>query len=226
VLTDITERKKVELQLEQAAATAERDRLARRLHDAVTQTLFSASVIAESTPRIMDNDPELGKRNLEQLAIMLRGSLAEMRTMLIELRPEALVGKPIGELIQTLSEASQTRINCPVHLVIDDEGNPPEDVTIVFYRIAQEAFSNIIKYAEASEVSINLACDKDAVVMIVKDNGRGFKPDQIPPGHIGLNIMTERIDQIGGELTIDSKPGQGTQITAKWSELSEDKNHA
>jgi len=183
-------------------------------------------VIAESTPRIMDNDPELGKRNLEQLSSMLRGSLAEMRTMLIELRPESLIGKPIGELIQTLSEASQTRINCPVHLVIDDEGNPPEDVTIVFYRIAQEAFSNIIKYAEASEVSINLACDKDAVVMIVKDNGRGFKPDQIPPGHIGLNIMTERIDQICGELTIDSKPGQGTQITAKWSELSEDKNHA
>jgi signal transduction histidine kinase len=196
------------------------------LHDAVTQTLFSASVIAESTPRIMDNDPELGKRNLEQLSTMLRGSLAEMRTMLIELRPEALVGKPIGELIQTLSEASQTRINYPVHLVIDDEGNPPEDVTIVFYRIAQEAFSNIIKYAEASEVSINLACDKDAVVMIVKDNGRGFEPDQVPPGHFGLNIMQERIDQIDGELTFDSKPGQGTQITAKWSKLSEDKNHA
>jgi PAS domain S-box-containing protein len=226
VLTDITERKKVELQLEQAAATAERDRLARRLHDAVTQTLFSASIIAESTPRIMENDPDLAKRNLEQLSTMLRGSLAEMRTMLIELRPEALIGKQIGELIQTLSEASQTRINCPVHIVIDDERDPPEDVTIVFYRIAQEAFSNIIKYAEASEVSINLACDKDAVVMILKDNGRGFEPDQVPPGHIGLNIMAERIEQIGGELTIDSKPGQGTQITAKWSELSEDKNHA
>jgi signal transduction histidine kinase len=137
-----------------------------------------------------------------------------------------LIGKPIGELIQTLSEASQTRINCPVNLVIDDKGNPPEDVTVVFYRIAQEAFSNIIKYAEASEVSINLACDKDAVMMIVKDNGRGFEPDQVPPGHIGLNIMAERIEQIGGELTIDSKPGQGTQITAKWSKPSEDKNHA
>jgi two-component system nitrate/nitrite sensor histidine kinase NarX len=226
VLTDITERKRAEDQLEKEAAIAERERLARRLHDAVTQTLFSASVIAESTPRIMENDPDLAKRNLEQLSTMLRGSLAEMRTMLIELRPEALIGKQIGELIQTLSEASQTRINCPVHLVIDDEGNPPEDVTVVFYRIAQEAFSNIIKYAEASEVSINLACDKDAVVMIVKDNGRGFEPDKISSEQFGLKMMTERIDQIGGELTIDSKPGQGTQITAKWSELSEENNHA
>jgi len=218
VLTDITERKKVELQLEQAAATAERDRLARRLHDAVTQTLFSASVIAESTPRIMDNDPELGKRNLEQLAIMLRGSLAEMRTMLIELRPQELVGKSLDELMRTLVDGNQVRIGCPVNLVIDGEGSLPEEVTVVLYRIAQEAINNIIKYAEADEVGVNIAYNDGGIEMIVNDNGRGFEPAKISSGKFGLKIMAERMDQIEGELTIASKPGHGTQVKANWSE--------
>jgi len=218
VLTDITERKKEEDQLEQEAAIAERERLARRLHDAVTQTLFSASVIAESTPRIMDSDPELGNRNLEQLAIMLRGALAEMRTMLIELRPQELVGKSLDELMQTLVDGNQVRIGCPVNLAIDGKGTLPEEVTIVFYRIAQEAFNNIIKYAEADEVVVNIAYNDGVVEMIVKDNGRGFDPARISSGQIGLKIMAERIDQIEGELSIDSKPGQGTKVKASWPE--------
>ncbi|MEA3440662.1 MAG: PAS domain S-box protein, partial [Chloroflexota bacterium] len=218
VLTDITERKLLVNRLEEEAAIAERERLARRLHDAVTQTLFSASFIAESTPRIMEHNPDLANSNLEQLSIMLRGALAEMRTMLIELRPEALAGKSLDELMGTLVDASQIRIDCPADLVINGEGTLPEDVTIVFYRVAQEALSNIIKYAEADEVNIKIDNSKDGVVMIVKDNGRGFKLGEIPPGHFGLSMMTERVDQIGGELTIDSKPGHGTQIRVSWSE--------
>jgi PAS domain S-box-containing protein len=218
VLIDITERKKMEKRLEEDAATEERDRLARRLHDAVTQTLFSASVIAESTPRFMENNPELAERNLEQLASMLRGALAEMRSLLIELRPEALAGKSLDELLPTLVDASQIRLNCPIDLEIEGESDLPEDVTIVFYRVAQEAITNIIKYAEADKVSVKVVCDEDDLVMVVKDNGRGFKLDEIPPGHFGLSMMTERIDQIGGELTIDSKPGHGTQIKASWAE--------
>ena len=208
----------MEERIEEIAAIAERERLARRLHDAVTQTLFSASVIAESTPRIMKNNPDLAEQNLEHLSTMLRGALAEMRTMLIELRPEALVGKPLDELMGTLVDASQIRIDCPVDLVINGEGTLPEDVTIVFYRVAQEALSNIIKYAEADAVNIEIDNSKDGAVMIVKDNGRGFERDNIQPGHFGLNIMAERVDQIGGELTIDSEPGFGTQIRVSWSE--------
>jgi PAS domain S-box-containing protein len=225
VLTDITERKLVVKRLEEEAATAERERLARRLHDAVTQTLFSASVIAESTPRIMEHDPDLANSNLEQLSTMLRGALAEMRTMLIELRPEALAGKPLDELMGTLVDASQIRIDCPVDLVIEGKVDLPEEVTIVFYRVAQEALSNIIKYAEADEVSIKVVCDEDDIVMVAKDNGRGFKLDEVPPGHFGLSMMAERIDQIGGELTIDSKPGAGTTISARWEGGDKEANH-
>jgi len=156
---------------------------------------------------------------------MLRGSLAEMRTMLIELRPEALVGKSLDELMQMLVEASQVRLNCPLNLVIEGEQTHPDDVTIVFYRIAQEAISNAIKYAEADEVSINIISKQDGVVVVVKDNGRGFEQDKIPAGHFGLKIMTERIEEIGGELNINSKPGHGTQVIASWSKQGEGANH-
>ena len=221
VLSDISERKRIEEQREQEAMIAERERLARRLHDAVTQTLFSASVIAESTPRIMDNNPELGKRNLEQLAIMLRGALAEMRTMLIELRPQVLVGKSLDELLRTLVDGNQVRIGCPVDLEIDGQGNLPEDVTVVFYRVAQEAINNIIKYGEADEVSVNIAYIDGGVEMMVKDNGRGFEPARVSSGKFGLKIMAERMDQIDGEFSISSTPGYGTQVNASWSEPTE-----
>ena len=222
LLTDITGHKEMERQIEEIAAIAERERLARRLHDAVTQTLFSASVIAESTPRIMDNNPQLGKRNLEQLSIMLRGVLAEMRTMLIELRPQELVGKSLDELMRTLVDGNQVRIGCPVSLNIDGQGTLPEDVTVVFYRIAQEAINNIIKYAEADEVSINITYNDGDLEMMVEDNGRGFKPDKISTGQFGLQMMAERIDQIEGELTINSTPGLGTKVKASWSEQIDD----
>jgi len=156
---------------------------------------------------------------------MLRGALAEMRSMLIELRPEALAGKPLDELIGTLVDASQIRIDCPVDLVINGEGTLPEDVTIVFYRVAQEALSNIIKYAEADEVGINITYNDAGLEMIVNDNGRGFNPAKIPSGQFGLIIMAERIEEIEGELTIESTPGQGTKVKASWSELGKGTNH-
>ena len=218
---DITKRLEMENQREELAAVAERERLTRRLHDAVTQTLFSASVIAESTPRITEKNPELAKQNLEQLAIMLRGALAEMRTMLIELKPAALLGKPFGELIKTLIEANQVRLNCPIHLTVEGALSLPEDVTIVFYRIAQETMNNIVKYADADEVHVHITSDEDGIRLSITDNGHGFELDKIPPGHYGLQIMAERITRIGGRLTINSKPEQGTQIVASWSENTE-----
>jgi signal transduction histidine kinase len=148
---------------------------------------------------------------------MLRGALAEMRTLLIELRPAALVGKPLNELLQTLVEANRIRISCPVELAIEGESTLPEDITIVFYRIAQEALRNIAKYAEAEEVHLSLLQDEDGVQLVVKDNGLGFEPDKVPPGHHGLSIMQERVDRIRGDLVIDSQPNQGTQIQASWS---------
>ena len=162
---------------------------------------------------------------LEQLTILLRGALAEMRTMLIELRPQSLKNRTLGELIQTLVEANQAKIDCPVTTVVDNDMLLPEDVTIVFYRVAQEAINNIIKYAEATEISIHVDSNNDGVVMTIYDNGRGFLPVNVPVGHFGLDIMSERMQDIGGVLTIDSEPDHGTLIAANWLSQKGDVNN-
>jgi PAS domain S-box-containing protein len=218
VLTDITERRIIEGQLEEAASVAERDRLARRLHDAITQTLFSASVMAEAAPRVWSKDPTQAQRNMEQLAVMLRGAMAEMRTMVIELRPAAVSGKTVGQLLQTLVEANQPRINGPVSFVVEGDRILPENVTIAFYRIAQEAFHNAAQHADATEVDVKVVFDQEGVILNVRDNGRGFDQNMIPAGHFGLNIMAERIEEVGGNLVIESEPGTGTEVIASWSE--------
>ena len=218
VLTDITERKMTEGQLEEAAANVERDRLARRLHDAITQTLFSASVMAEATPRIWPKDPAQAQRNMEQLAVMLRGAMAEMRTMVIELRPAAVSGKSLGQLLDTLVEANQPRISEPISIVVEGDRMLPLDVTIAFYRIAQEAFHNVAQHAEATEVDIKIVFDQEGVMLSVRDNGRGFDQNMIPAGHFGLSIMGSRAEEVGGNLVIESEPGAGTEVIASWSE--------
>jgi PAS domain S-box-containing protein len=215
---DITQRVQAEKQLEQAAAIAERDRIARELHDAVTQTLFSASSIAEATPHIWLKDPALAQQYMDNLTVMLRGALAEMRTLLLELRPDALREQTLDQLLQFLVEATQLRANAPILLVVNGKRPLPEDVTMAFHRIAQESLNNVVKHADATEVSITLDCDRNGVVLRVRDNGCGFDPSTIPAGHLGLSIMAERIETLGGTLLIDSKPGDGTQIVVSWSE--------
>jgi PAS domain S-box-containing protein len=218
IIRDITERNQKETLLQKQATLAERNRLARELHDAITQTLFSASVIAETTPRIWLKDPALAQQNMENLSFMLRGALAEMRTLLLELRPEALSGQTLDQLLQTLVEAAQTRTRAPISLVNNGNCTLPEDVTRGLYRIAQESINNVLRHAEATEVGIALDCSQSGIELRICDDGRGFNPSTIPAGHFGLGFMAERIEKIGGTLSIDSKPGEGTQIVVRWSE--------
>ena len=140
---------------EQAGRTAaadERSRIARELHDSVTQTLFTASVLAEATPRIWNRDRDIARQNMERLSVLIRGALAEMRSMLLELRSDAPPNQALDQLLITLAEATRARSTVSVSLSI--EGNPelPAEVTLAFYRIAQEALNNVIKHAEATRV--------------------------------------------------------------------------
>jgi signal transduction histidine kinase len=218
VVENIDDRKRLEAIIENEAILSERDRLARELHDAVTQTLFSASVIAEATPRIWPKNPELAQQNMEYLSIMLRGALAEMRILLLELRPEALSGQGLDPLLQTLVEAVRTQIRVPIVLVVNGNRTLPDDVTRAFYRITQESLNNVIRHADATEINITLDCNQSEVLLHICDDGRGFDLDSVPAGHFGLGFMAERIEKIGGTLSIDSKPGDGTEIVVRWSE--------
>jgi two-component system nitrate/nitrite sensor histidine kinase NarX len=204
-------------QAQQAATAEERQRLARELHDAVTQTLFSASLIAEVVPRLWERNPPEALRRLEELRRLTRGALAEMRTLLLELRPAALVETPFAHLLRQLGEATASRANLLVDVqVAGEEFALPPEVQIGLYRIVQEALNNIGKHAGAARVHIDLRFDGAQLAVRVKDDGRGFDPKAAPPGRLGLGIMHERARGIGARLRIESRPGAGTRVSARW----------
>ncbi|MGB7876629.1 MAG: histidine kinase, partial [Anaerolineales bacterium] len=200
-----------------AATVEERQRLARELHDAVTQTLFSSSLIADVLPRIWERNPEEGRRRLEELRQLTRGALAEMRTLLMELRPSALVEVELGDLLRQLSEAFTGRSRIPVQLDVDREIQIPPNVKVGLYRIAQEALNNVFKHANASKVTLVLRSQPEGVEELsVEDNGRGFDMSVVSSDHLGLSIMNERSKEIGVDLTVDSQIGVGTKVITRW----------
>ena len=211
------ERKRAELiEREQArmlAALEERQRLARDLHDSVTQTLFSASVIAEMLPILWTNNPEQIKPGLDELHQLTRGALTEMRALLVELRPPALVEGDLGELLRNLADALTSRTKIQVALDVQLAGTLPPTVQIALYRIVQEALNNISKHADATHVSVRLCADASSIELQVEDNGRGFDLADIPASHFGVGIMRERAAEIGAAFEIASEAGMGTRLS-------------
>jgi two-component system nitrate/nitrite sensor histidine kinase NarX len=204
-------------QAEQVATAEERQRLARELHDAVTQTLFSASLIAEVVPRLYERNPDQGRQRLEELRRLTRGALAEMRTLLLELRPTALIESPFGHLLRQLAEAMASRANLRIEVRAGDADEPlPPDVQLGLYRIAQEALNNTAKHAGAQHAEIHLRRTPKVIDLHLIDDGRGFDPSVSPPGHFGLGIMQERARGIGAHVRIHSREGAGTQVHVRW----------
>lgn len=203
--------------VQQVATQEERQRLARELHDAVTQTLFSASLISDVLPRIWERSPEMGAQRLEELRELNRGALAEMRTLLLELRPATLTESSLPELLQQLRDAAVGRQRLDITLDLIGESWPlPPEVQIAFYRIAQEALNNVAKHAQAEEVFIRLHYRERSVNLAIADDGCGFSLNGHRPDSLGLSIMRERALQIGARLEIESEPGEGTCISISW----------
>jgi signal transduction histidine kinase len=200
------------------AVAAERSRLARELHDAVTQTLFSASLIAEVLPRVWATDPARGHRQLEEVRLLARGALAEMRALLLELRPDALSRAKMGDLLSQLGRATIGRTGVSVVVTVEGEQALPPEVQVALYRVAQEALNNAGKHAEASQVNVRFACEPGRAELCISDDGQGFDVDGIPPGHFGVGIMQERAAAIGAVLEIESQPRHGTKVMVVWAE--------
>lgn len=204
---------------EESAAAAERNRLARDLHDAVSQTLFSVSLIAEVLPRIYARDPVQGAQRLDELRHLSRGALAEMRTLLLELRPAALAEAKLPELLKQLGEAVTGRARIPVEVVTEGSGELPTDVRLAFYRIAQEALNNVAKHSRARKAKVSLAPlvgHPDEARLAVEDDGAGFNP-AAGGAQLGLGIMKERAESVKAHLLICSAPGEGTKVAVTWS---------
>ncbi len=201
-----------------AAATAEeRNRIARELHDSVTQTLYSVSIVAEALPRLLERDLAEAKRSAAYLRQTTLGALAEMRALLFELRPDSLAKAGLDVLLQQLADVLTGRTRVPVEVSVDRKAALPTEVKVALYRIAQEAFNNIARHAKASRAWTTLQSGLDGAILVIRDNGQGFDPQSIPPQHMGTRIMHERAEGIGASLTIESRSGQGTQIAVEWT---------
>jgi PAS domain S-box-containing protein len=211
------ENARLRTQAERAAVAEERSRIARDLHDSVTQTLFSASLIAEVLPRMWDSDHTESEKRLAELRQLTRGALAEMRTLLLELRPSTLIEVQLNELLRQLTEATTGRTRVPINLELHGAGPLPPDVKIAFYHIAQEALNNIAKHARATQATVTFKRTPDRGQLTVKDNGRGFVINKVTPEHLGLTIMNERAEAIGARLQIESRLGRGTTVTVDWT---------
>jgi signal transduction histidine kinase len=203
-------------QAQELAVMEERQRLARNLHDAINQSLFSAGLIAEVLPRLWNQDQDLGRSSLEDLRRLTRSAQAEMRALLAELRPSTLIDSDLDELLHLLGNALSGRLDIPVIVTSTREIFLPAKVQVAFYRVCQEALSNIAKHAKANRVEIDLTQEGYIVELRVRDDGQGFDLDQTFSGHYGLRMMRERAEAVGAQLSVTSQPSHGTELIIRW----------
>jgi len=215
-------------QAEEARVVQERQRLARDLHDAVSQSLYSLTLFAEAAQEVFKGGrSDQTRQYLEQIKRTAHQALKEMRLLIYELRPAALETGGLLVALQRRLEAVERRAGMDARLTTEQcVAELPPPLEDLLYRLAQEALNNVLKHAEASQVTVDLGVDDGWVELVVGDNGRGFDPQALPDlGGRGLTNMRQRVEQAGGTLAITSTPGQGTQIKARvaatWSSDSE-----
>lgn len=218
---------------ERSATIAERNRLARDLHDTVTQTLFSMSLITGVLPDLWKNNQETGEKALEELDQLSKGALAEMRSLLFELRPNTLLSVELDALIQQLVDSFRASARIEVDYQYQTiKCKVPAEVKVAFYRIVQESLRNIIKHGHASKVRVRLdaktnvkptrnrtiECEtpNSQISVIIEDDGIGFYPANLTEEHYGLRIMHDRAREIGADFNIESEPGRGTRVSLIW----------
>jgi PAS domain S-box-containing protein len=199
------------------ATVAERSRLARELHDSVSQALYGIALGTRTARELLNSSPERAAEPLDYVLSLVQGGLAEMRALIFELRPESLASEGLIDAFKRQVDALGTRHGLSVSFDADEE--PPLSLKSkeALYRIALEAIQNTIKHARATHVRINLARTSDVsnrqcAELWIEDDGRGFDPEQSFPGHMGLHSMRERAEGCGGTLQVISAPDAGACI--------------
>jgi PAS domain S-box-containing protein len=213
---DIRARERIEEDLRRQtaaiAANEERANLARELHDSVTQALFSMGLTARALELLLDRDPEAARQKLAELQELQKDALAEMRTLIFELRPQGLETDGLAQALRNHGAAVQGRTGLAVSVEVESEERLPLDIEEAFYRVAQEALHNVVKHANANAARIELRRTGRKVRLTVEDDGIGFDPAEIARGHLGLIGMQQRAERIGAELEVGHRPGNGTRV--------------
>lgn len=196
------------------AALEERQRLARELHDSVSQALCGIALGARTARAQLDRDPQQAVEPLDYVLSLSEAALAEMRALIFELRPDSLEKEGLVAALNKQMDSVRARHGIAVHAELGDEPELPFEVKEALYRIAQEALHNTVKHARASKVELRLEANGNDVALHVSDDGVGFDVNGSFPGHIGLQSMRERATRLGGTLEVVSTPQRGTQVRA------------
>ena len=197
------------------AALEERQRLARELHDSVSQALYGIALGAQTTRKMLgDGSPRAGEP-LDYVISLAEAGMAEMRALIFELRPESLEQEGLVAALGKQVAALEARHGLQVEDDLSEEPPVPLPVKEAIYRIAQEALHNTVRHARAAKVRIGLSRDPGYTTVEVEDDGLGFDAGADFPGHLGLRSMRERAARLGGTLEVLSAPGAGTRIRAR-----------
>lgn len=201
---------------QQLAVSEERNRLARELHDSVTQELFSMTMIAGSLPKLIAAKPDKALERSGRLYELARGALAEMRALLFALRPAALQEEGLVSAVTKHAAGFENQEGVQVHVEIARDCRLPQAVEEALYRVTQEALNNIAKHARAKTAWITLAIEDDRTTLTIRDDGVGIDPAALPAGGVtmGLKNMRERVEGLGGTCIVERTPGAGTTIRA------------
>src|SRR6266540_868256 len=207
------------LQRSNAAIEAERNRIARDLHDGPIQGVSAASLSLEAVKLMMESgDTARALDTVRKICEELGEEAFSLRRIMSDLRPPLLEQRGLIPAVRELCEKWQGETEVPVQVIADAHGHVPDDVETLAYRVVQEAISNVKKHAEATEVSVRIETSAGSLRVEVKDNGSGFDPEDarqfLRAGKVGLASMRERAELAGGTLTVKSAPGAGTSVTA------------
>ncbi|MCA9939197.1 MAG: GAF domain-containing sensor histidine kinase [Anaerolineales bacterium] len=198
----------------QVGAVEERNRLAREIHDTLAQGMAAVVLYLESAEALLDagNLPR-GQQVIHQALKLTRANLEEARRSVLDLRAAPLEGRNLVEALQLLAQTYRQRWRLPVTLTVIGGGHPlPARIEVGVYRMAQEALTNVLRHAQATQADVELTITPAQVTLAVQDDGRGFDPEQVEAGRFGLQGLHERARLLGGRLTIASKPGAGTRL--------------
>lgn len=196
----------------QFAALEERQKLARELHDSVSQALYGIVLGARTARTLVEREPSKAIEPLDYILSLSEAGLAEMRALIFELRPESLRTDGLVAAIEKLVNASGARHQLKVQMEAGEEPDVVMEVKDALYRITQEALNNIARHARAQHVEVMLTQEAGRLMLEISDDGLGFDTTQSFPGHLGLHTMSERAEKVGGTFSVESAPNQGTRI--------------
>jgi signal transduction histidine kinase len=214
-------------QAEELAVVAERNRLARNLHDSVSQTVFSMTLSAEAVRILLDRDAARAASELEKLQALAKSALAEMRSLVFELRPTAVSEQGLIPALRHHMVTLERQHGLVVALHAEGEPHLTDSEAQRLFRVIQEALNNVVKHARTGRATVALQFEEGRVLSRIEDEGRGFVPEEVHAGGqgIGLSTMRERVEMLGGTLTVDSSPGAGTRVTIELASRGGEGSH-